>query len=127
MRLTNVPAFVKRFLALMLVLMLLPVMSLTAAATEGGEEPYQEVEAEHRDAVFTYALFLTDQNGVPVSNPRTLKPGDTINVEIRLTREDIHDPSYDSYGIEFRLQTRGLTFNYDGVSLRGGTEVRLQQ
>lgn len=116
---------VKRILLLLISALMLPVMSLPAAADEISES-YQEIAASHEDAEFTYELMLTDGNGMPVTNPRKLKVGDTIHVEIRLTRENFNSPNYDSYGIEFRLLTRGLTFNYDGMTLRGGTDVRLQ-
>ena len=105
-------------ISLALVLMLGLALPVHAAQT-----PFQRVTAEHNDATFTYELFLTDQNGMPVMNPRELSAGDTLNVEIRLDRNQFNEPNYDSYGIEFRLLTRGLTYNNDGATLRSGTQV----
>ena len=98
-------------------------MAAPAFATEVNQA-HTSIMASHRDATFTYDLLLTDQNGMPVTNPRKLSAGDTIFVELRLTRNGYNKPSYVSYGIEFRLMTRGLTYNYDGTTLRGGTDVR---
>lgn len=114
--------FARLFLPV-LVLALLAGLMIPAYAT-GDKEPYAEIPASHDDIHFTYELYLTDKNGLSVSNPRTLAKGDVLYVEIRLTREDYKGPSYDSYGIEFRLLTRGLRFNYDGKTLRNGTDVR---
>lgn len=114
---------IRKSLMLFLALVLLLSMTTPAFATEE-KTPYQEIEASHRDAEFTYELFLTDQNGLSVANPRKLSAGDKLYVEIRLTRNGYKSPSYDSYGIEFRLMSRGLTYNYDGTTLRGGTDVR---
>ena len=116
-------SFFRKFLVVFLVLALLLSIVIPAFATEE-KTPYAEIEAEHRNADFTYELFLTDKNGMSITNPRKLAAGDTIFVEIRLTREGYKSPSYKSYGIEFRLMTRGLTFNYDGTTLRSGTDVR---
>ena len=116
-------SFFRKFLVVFLVLALLLSIVIPAFATEE-KAPYAEIEAEHRNADFTYELFLTDKNGMSITNPRKLAAGDTIFVEIRLTREGYKNPSYKSYGIEFRLMTRGLTFNYDGTTLRSGTDVR---
>lgn len=113
----------RNFFALVLILALLVSLAVPAFATEE-KTPYAEIEASHRNAEFTYELFLTDKNGVSVTNPRKLAAGDTVLVEIRLTREGYKNPSYTSYGIEFRLMTRGLTYNYDGTTLRSGTDVR---
>lgn len=112
-----------KFLTLLLVLVLVLSVASPAFATDG-QSPYQEIGTNHRNAKFTYELFLTDKNGLSVANPRTLAAGDTIYVEIRLTRNGYKGPSYDSYGIEFRLLTRGLNYNYDGKTLRSGTDVR---
>lgn len=113
----------RRILMLILATVLLLAMAVPAFAAEE-KTPYTEVDTSHRNAEFTYELFLTDQNGLSVTNPRKLAAGDTVYVEIRLTRNGYKSPSYDSYGIEFRLMTRGLTYNYDGTTLRGGTDVR---
>ena len=113
----------RRLLTLLMTLVLILGMAVPAFATDG-KTPYQEITTSHRDAEFTYELFLTDRNGMSISNPRKLAAGDTIYVEIRLTREGYKSPSYDSYGVEFRLMSRGLTYNYDGTTLRGGTDVR---
>ena len=72
---------------------------------------------------FTYQLQLTDNDGMTVTNPRSLSNGDTLYVEIVLTRTDVSS-SYDMFGIEFRLLTQGLKFNNDGTTLRSGTQVR---
>ena len=113
----------RRVLMLILAMVLLLGMAIPAFATEE-KTPYKEIEVSHRDAEFTYELFLTDKNGMSITNPRKVAAGETINVEIRLTRESYKGPNYDSYGIEFRLMSRGLTYNYDGTTLRGGTDVR---
>ena len=108
--------------ALTLVLMLsvlVPALTVDANAT------FREIITGHNGAEFVYELLLTDQNGATVTNPRKMKAGDTLNVEIRLTREGYNSPNYDSYGIEFRLLTRGLTYNYDGATLRNGTQVHM--
>lgn len=73
--------------------------------------------------VLSYELQLTDQNGMPVEDPRSLSNGDTLNIEIVLRRTDANGP-YDLYGVEFRLHTIGLEYNNDGTTLRSGTEVR---
>ena len=111
----------------LLMLLLAMVLTLGIAApayATGSDQPHTTVNASHRDAEFTYELYLTDQNGMAVTNPRKLAAGDTVFVELRLTRNGYNSPSYVSYGIEFRLMTRGLTYNYDGTTLRGGTDVR---
>lgn len=108
----------RRLMALALVMLLVLSVPMSAEAAA-----FREIFAEHNGAQFTYELFLTDQNGAAVTNPRKLKAGDTLNVEIRLTREDYNEPGYQGYGIEFRLMTRGLRYNNDGVSLRKGTPV----
>ncbi len=74
------------------------------------------------DPEFSYQLILTDQNGQTVKDPRKLSRGDTLNVEIVLTRKNVNT-DYDMFGIEFRLLTRGLQFNNDGATLRNDTEV----
>ena len=104
-------------LVLMLV-MLAPVMAVEVHAA------FQEITTSHNGAQFKYELFLSDQNGAAVTNPRKLNAGDTLYVEIELTRENYNESSYDSYGIEFRLLTRGLTYNNDGTSLRGATKIQ---
>ena len=122
----NTPKFIsfsRKFFVMFLALALLLSMAIPAFATEE-KTPYAEIEASHKNADFTYELFLTDKNGMSITNPRKLAAGDTIFVEIRLTREGYKSPNYKSYGIEFRLMTRGLTFNYDGTTLRSGTDVR---
>lgn len=111
--------FFRRFAALVFALALIPALCVPARATA-----FQEIFASHGDAEFTYELFLMDQNGASVYNPRALSAGDTLYVEIRLTRNDIAESSYDSFGIEFRLLTRGLDYNNDGTTLRNGTQVR---
>lgn len=114
----------KKLSALLLMAVVLLGLGIPAFAAE--KEPYATVTTSHRDAEFTYELFLTDTNGYSVTNPRTLGAGDRLSVEIRLTRSGYKSPSYESYGIEFRLLTRGLSYNYDGISLRSGTDVREQ-
>lgn len=70
----------------------------------------------------SYELLLTDQTGMPVNNPRELSEGDTLNVEIVLSRTDTGS-SYDMYGIQFRLSSLGLHYNEDGKTLRSGTSA----
>lgn len=77
-------------------------------------------------AAFVYQLRLTDQDGREIYNPRTLDSGDTLHVEIELTRTDSREPFYDAYGMEFRLESRGLDYNYDGASFRSGSSVTRQ-
>jgi len=113
--------FFRRFGALVLSLALLLSVCIPARATE--KTPFREIFTTRDGAEFTYELFLTDQNGMSVYNPRTLSSGDTLHVEIRLTRENFNANSYGSYGIEFRLLTRGLAYNNDGTTLRNGTQV----
>lgn len=112
----------RRLLLISLALVLMLGLALPVHATQT-KTPFQRVTAEHNDATFTYDLFLTDRNGMSVMNPRELSVGDTLNVEIRLDRNQFNEPNYDSYGIEFRLLTRGLTYNNDGATLRSGTQV----
>jgi len=99
----------KRIYAVLLALVLVVSLASTAYATEL--------------PVLSYELQLTDQNGMPVENPRSLHNGDILNVELVLRRTDKSGP-YDLYGIEFRLHTIGLEYNNDGTTLRSGTEVR---
>ena len=73
-----------------------------------------------------YKLIFTDQNGREVINPRTLNAGDTLNVEIELKRKDSDAASYNTYGLEFRLLTRGLEYNGDGASFHNGTPITKQ-
>ena len=113
----------RRLVLAVLALVLLVSVSVPAQASEG-KTPFREIFTSHDGAEFTYELFLTDQNGMSVYNPRTLSAGDTLYVEIRLTRNDFTESSYDSFGIEFRLLTRGLSYNNDGTTLRNGTQVR---
>lgn len=108
-------------LALVMVLML---AMLVPAMTVNVQASFQEIITSHNGAQFTYELFLTDQNGAVVTNPRELNAGDTLYVEIELTREKYYESTYDSYGIEFRLLTRGLSYNNDGTSLRSATKVQ---
>lgn len=77
-------------------------------------------------AEFTYKLTLTDRNGREVTNLRALSNGETVNVEIELTRADASVASYETYGMEFRLETQGLDYNFDGASFRQGTAVTRQ-
>ena len=82
------------------------------------------VSAYADKAEFEYRLTATDQNGMTVTNPRTLNVGDTLTVEIELTRVDTTATSYDTYGLEFRLMSRGLSYNNDGASFANGTPVK---
>ena len=106
--------------ALVFVLMLTVLAPVTALDANAA---FRGVISGIDDARFTYELFLTDQNGASVTNPRKMNAGDTLYVEIQLTREDYNEPTYDSYGVEFRLLTRGLTYNNDGTTLRGTPKV----
>lgn len=82
----------------------------------------------HADkADFEYKLILTDGDGRTVSNPRSLHEGETLNIEIELTRTDTNAASYETYGLEFRLMSRGLSYNNDGACFRNGTPVKLLQ
>lgn len=101
--------------------MLIPALTVDANAV------FQEIITGHNNVSFTYELYLTDQTGMPVDNPRKLSAGDTLNVEIILTRDQFQETAYKSFGIEFRLMTHGLTFNHDGSTLRNGTAVRLNE
>lgn len=114
----------RRLGSCLLALVLLVVTVIPAQAVEDKQDPYQEITATDKDARFTYELYLTDSTGMPVKNPRALSAGETLSIEIRLIREDYTEPSYASYGLEFRLLTRGLRYNNDGLTLRGGTKVR---
>ena len=113
----------RRLLLLAMVAVLILGMLVPVHAEEE-KDPYQSITTTDKDAEFTYELFLTDANGNAIENPRRMSAGDTIYVEIRLTRNKYTAPNYESYGIEFRLLTRGLTYNYDGTTLRSGTDVR---
>lgn len=77
-------------------------------------------------AEFSYKLTLTDQNGREVYNPRALSAGDTLQVEIELTRADSNAASYETYGMEFRLESQGLDYKFDGASFRSGTAITRQ-
>ena len=99
----------KKISAILLVLVLLISLAPVAYAAE--------------TPVLSYELQLTDQNGMPVENPRDLSNGDTLNVELVLRRTD-KNGAYDLYGIEFRLHTIGLEYNNDGTTLRSDTSVR---
>lgn len=72
-----------------------------------------------------YKLIVTDGDGNTVINPRDLAAGSTLNIEIELKRTDTNAISYETYGLEFRLMTRGLQYNNDGASFRSGTAVTL--
>ncbi len=54
-----------------------------------------------------------------------MRAGDTLNVEIEIECTDTTDPAYDTYGLEFRLMSRGLSYNNDGASFASGTPVKL--
>ena len=82
--------------------------------------------AHAEKAEFTYRLTLVDQNGLEVNNPRTLSAGDKMTVEIELKRKDTDAASYETYGMEFRLESQGLDYNSDGASFRNDTEVTKQ-
>lgn len=114
----------RRFGALALCLALFLTICMPAWASER-KTPFQEIFTTRDGAEFTYELFLTDQNGMSVYNPRELSAGDTLSVEIRLTRENYSENTYGSYGIEFRLLTRGLAYNNNGTTLRSGTKVSM--
>ena len=116
------PTAVRRLTMIVLVFVLLVGMTMPAYATQP-KNAFREIFTSHNDASFKYELFLTDQNGATVTNPRKLSAGDTLYVEIRLMRNQFNEPNYHSYGIEFRLLTRGLTYNNDGATLRNGTQV----
>ena len=81
------------------------------------------VTASAERADFEYKLILTDENGAEVTNPRKLKAGSTLNVEIEMSMKGSTDPTYISYGLEFRLESRGLEYNRDGSTFRAGTGV----
>ena len=104
--------FKSLFSAALVLILLISAVSLTARADK---------------AEFEYKLTLTDGDGRSVTNPRNLAAGDTLNVEIELTRADTNATSYETYGLEFRLMTRGLEYNHDGASFRSGTPVKLLQ
>ena len=123
MKIFNLYSAARRVGLLALAVVMVLALAVPAYAAEA-KTPFREITATHRDAEFTYELFLTDSSGMSVENPRNLSAGDTLYAEIRLNREQFNGPSYDSYGIEFRLLTRGLTYNYDGRTLRSGTDVR---
>ena len=99
----------KRLAALALALLLAFSLAVTAFADK---------------ADFEYKLILTDQNGRTVSNPRSLSAGSTLNIEIELTRTDTNATSYETYGLEFRLMSRGLRYNNDGASFSSGTPIK---
>ncbi len=75
-------------------------------------------------AEFEYKLKLTNGSGEAVTNPRLMKAGDVLNVEIELERTDTKAVSYKTYGVEFRLMGRGLKYNGDGATFHDGIEVR---
>ena len=85
----------------------LALVLLVSASVPANATAFQEIFASHDDAEFTYELFLTDQNGMSVYNPRDLSAGDTLYVEIRMTRNDFVESSYKSFGIDGWRQ-RGL-------------------
>lgn len=103
--------FIKRCLIALLSLIMVASLSITAFADR---------------ATFEYRLTLTDGNGRTVTNPRMLSTGDTLTVEIELSRTDMQATSYDAYGLEFRLRSRGLQYNRDGASFADGTSVTEQ-
>lgn len=84
------------------------------------------LSAQAAGASFTYTITMTDQNGVPVADPRALPAGSRLNVEIELRRTDTNEPLYYAYGLEFRLESQGLSYNYDGSSFRSGVNVTQQ-
>ena len=84
------------------------------------------IPASAEQVNFEYKLKIIDQNGAEVTNPRTLAIGSTLNIQVEIVRNDIKDNSYTLYGLEFRLRTRGLEYNNDGVSFRGKTSVTKQ-
>lgn len=99
----------KKLSAVLLVLLVALSLTPTAAAAEAPQ--------------FSYELRMTDGTGMPVTNLRGMSVGDTLHVEIVLTRTDKSGP-YNMFGIEFRLLSQGLKYNNDGKSLRSGTAVR---
>lgn len=124
MKLNTTILHARRLLTSVLVTILMLAM-LAPAVTVEANAAFREIIIGHKDATFKYELFLTDQNGAEVTNPRKMSAGDVLNVEIRLTRNDYNKSNYDSYGIEFRLLTRGLNYNNDGKTLRSSTQVHL--
>ncbi len=89
---------------------------------------FSAVFAVHADkADFEYKLTVTDGDGREVINPRNLAAGSQMVIEIELTRTDTKATSYETYGLEFRILSRGLEYNNDGVSFRSGTPVKLLQ
>lgn len=101
--------YFKKTAALALTLLLFFSISVTAYADK---------------ADFEYKLTVTDGSGRTVTNPRTMKSGDKLTVELELTRTDTNATSYDTYGLEFRLMSRGLKYNGDGASFANSTPVR---
>ena len=118
----RIPDTAKRLMISVLVFVLTLTVMAPAASVDANAA-FQQIITGSGGASFTYDLFLTDQNGAEVTNPRKLKAGDTLNVEIQLTRTNYNEPTYGSYGIEFRLMTRGLAYNNDGACLRSRTQV----
>ena len=72
---------------------------------------------------FSYNLLLTDSRGEEITNLQDLDAGETVNVAIQLTRTDITEDNYDAYGIEFKVMTKGFTYNKDGAAFREGMRV----
>ncbi len=78
------------------------------------------------EPTFEYELSVTDASGKELTSLSGLKSGAKINLSVVLTRTDTDD-HYGVYGLEFKVLSRGLQYNGDGVDFRGGNEVTLNK
>ena len=71
---------------------------------------------------FVYEIIYTDVNGNEITDLSSLNVGDTLNVKLMLYRTD-DDESYQAYGIEMSLMSKGLSYNSDGKSFNDEMNV----
>lgn len=71
MKISDLFAALRRMGLLALALVLAISLAVPAYASET-KNPFKKGTTSHKDVEFTYELFLTDQNGLTVENPRKI-------------------------------------------------------
>lgn len=101
----------KRFVYILLAVMLLLAMTIPGYAVSEG--------------TFDYRLELTDSTGktIQVNDLHSMQAGETIHLNIHLERTDVDAISYGIYGIEFQVSTKGLAYQEDGVCFNEGISI----
>jgi uncharacterized repeat protein (TIGR02543 family) len=94
---------------------LLAAMMLSMAVVSHADEPS-----------FDYSLKVTSATGKELSSLTGLGKGDRIYLSVELKRTDTAE-RYGVYGLEFKVLSRGLQYNNDGVDFQGGSDVTLNK